>query len=235
MAIENKGLGRVPDPKDDRDYLWRKLIRTAPMPLPKTHRKWMRGPVLDQGRNPYCVAYSCTSMKFFHEYLQHRRYYNFDPDELYKQCKQVDGFEGDGTFTRCALDILYARGILAHAKPGNLKSDAYFKIGSYVRLTDLRQIKEAIFLVGPVVFGIQVDSTIDQVGKDGVWPLPNGGNEGGHAMVIFGWNDFRQAFLIKNSWGVDWGASGYAWMPYTHFIAYPDWDAWKSLDQEVIP
>jgi C1A family cysteine protease len=33
--------------------------------------------------------------------------------------------------------------------------------------------------------------------------------EGGHAIVIVGWNDAEQSWICKNSWGAGWGNSGY--------------------------
>lgn len=35
-----------------------------------------------------------------------------------------------------------------------------------------------------------------------------------HAIQIVGWDDNRQAWRIKNSWGTGWGDSGYAWIKY---------------------
>jgi C1A family cysteine protease len=35
-----------------------------------------------------------------------------------------------------------------------------------------------------------------------------------HAVTIIGWDDARQAWLIKNSWGKSWGENGYMWIRY---------------------
>lgn len=37
-----------------------------------------------------------------------------------------------------------------------------------------------------------------------------------HAVLIVGWDDAKQAYLIKNSWGRDWGYDGFGWV---HFDA----------------
>lgn len=37
---------------------------------------------------------------------------------------------------------------------------------------------------------------------------------GGHAMVIIGYDDEVQKFLIENSWGSNWGDGGFAGLPY---------------------
>ncbi len=46
-----------------------------------------------------------------------------------------------------------------------------------------------------------------------------------HAVTIVGWNDNVNAWIIKNSWGTDWGYSGYAYVDYNsqnigNFIYY---------------
>jgi len=37
-----------------------------------------------------------------------------------------------------------------------------------------------------------------------------------HAMVIVGFSDILQMFLVRNSWGVDWGEGGYCYIPYEY-------------------
>jgi hypothetical protein len=37
-----------------------------------------------------------------------------------------------------------------------------------------------------------------------------------HAVLLVGWDDARQAWLIKNSWGTGWGIGGYAWVGYSN-------------------
>ena len=36
-----------------------------------------------------------------------------------------------------------------------------------------------------------------------------------HVVIIIGWDDKRQAWLIRNSWGENWGDKGYGWVKYT--------------------
>src|ERR1035441_7421720 len=33
----------------------------------------------------------------------------------------------------------------------------------------------------------------------------------GHCIVIIGYDDTKQAWLIRNSWGTGWGTNGYGW------------------------
>lgn len=39
-----------------------------------------------------------------------------------------------------------------------------------------------------------------------------------HAMVLVGYDDSRQAFRIRNSWGDSWGDHGSIWVEYSFFI-----------------
>ncbi|HRF23700.1 MAG: hypothetical protein IT248_03480 [Chitinophagaceae bacterium] len=36
-----------------------------------------------------------------------------------------------------------------------------------------------------------------------------------HVVIIIGWNNTKQAWLIRNSWGNNWGDNGYAWIKFT--------------------
>ena len=46
---------------------------------------------------------------------------------------------------------------------------------------------------------------------------------GGHAFALVGYNDI--GFIVQNSWGGRWGASGFAVLPYDDWIANGT-DAW---------
>lgn len=71
----------------------------------------------------------------------------------------------------------------------------------------------------PVVFGFAVYERFMFSGVDasGVMQLP-GIHErmiGGHASCACGFDDRKQAVLVRNSWGINWGLQGYFWMPYS--------------------
>ena len=45
-------------------------------------------------------------------------------------------------------------------------------------------------------------------------PKPQEKVLGGHAVMAVGYDDSKQAVLVRNSWGTDWGIRGYFYMPY---------------------
>lgn len=224
-------LGYIKDETDERDYMWRASVLTQPIPLPKRVIRKRLGKVLNQGNKPHCVGFSAASLKMHQEWYELKRYRNFDADWLYYECKKLDGIpNADGTYIRTALDVM--------AKTGMRTKDGkdFYKVGQYIRLENVRQIKEALFVIGPVLVGITVDTGIYKPRKDGMVPEPNDDTCGGHAMQIVGYDDEirttkgKGAFLIKNSWGTAYGLKGYIWLPYSHFSHYFGWDAWRTLD-----
>lgn len=45
--------------------------------------------------------------------------------------------------------------------------------------------------------------------KSGVYKHVSGAMEGGHAVMILGWDDQDKSWIVRNSWGKDWGDNGY--------------------------
>ena len=54
--------------------------------------------------------------------------------------------------------------------------------------------------------------------KTGVLSMPGPDEDvvGGHAVLAVGYDDATQTFLVRNSWGADWGQAGYFTMPYAY-------------------
>jgi C1A family cysteine protease len=73
----------------------------------------------------------------------------------------------------------------------------------------------------PFVLGILVYSSFFQpsVSRTGNVPVPNPRAErlmGGHAILVMGYDDKKQCFLCRNSWGTSWGRKGDFSLPYAY-------------------
>ncbi len=75
------------------------------------------------------------------------------------------------------------------------------------------EMKSWLATRGPLVTGFTVYSDFDSY-SGGVYHHVSGGEEGGHAVACIGYDDGRQAWLCKNSWGTSWGEKGYFWIAY---------------------
>ena len=52
---------------------------------------------------------------------------------------------------------------------------------------------------------------------------------GGHAICIVRYDDKKKLYKFKNSWGKNWGAKGYGFLPYEYMKKY-GMDAWSAKD-----
>ncbi|HLL28770.1 MAG TPA: C1 family peptidase [Xanthobacteraceae bacterium] len=80
----------------------------------------------------------------------------------------------------------------------------------------IAEIKKAICDYGPVATRMRVVSDNFKAYTGGVYREKVESNDagGGHAVVLVGWDDSKGAWLMRNSWGKDWGLDGYAWIAY---------------------
>jgi C1A family cysteine protease len=99
----------------------------------------------------------------------------------------------------------------------NYQSIAYQRVDR-----TLSQMKGCLASGYPFVFGFTVYDSFEgaAVAKTGVlsMPLPNEQSVGGHAVLAVGYNDAKQTFTVRNSWGASWGQKGYFTIPYAYLL-----------------
>lgn len=100
------------------------------------------------------------------------------------------------------------------------------------RQTYIKQIKANLEFGFPVMVGFTVYSSINSVGADGVVPMPGGTVVGGHAVLLVGYDDSKQLFKFKNSWGSTWGDNGYGYLPYQYYFSGNMQDCWSIYQEE---
>lgn len=104
-------------------------------------------------------------------------------------------------------------------------------VTEYRRITSLTDILNALSQDLLVIFGFAVYESFltDRVAYTGFMPHPNINEEfyGGHAVVIVGFDRIGKRFIVRNSWGANWGIKGYFFMPFS-VVENPalSWDFW---------
>jgi C1A family cysteine protease len=76
------------------------------------------------------------------------------------------------------------------------------------------QIKKALCQRGAVATLVNATPELDSF-KGDVFDQPAASPIVTHALAIVGWNDTKDAWLVKNSRGPNWGDGGYMWIRYT--------------------
>lgn len=87
----------------------------------------------------------------------------------------------------------------------------------------LPQMKQCLLNNLPFVFGFTVYQSFEseEVAKTGYMTMPTLFDKpvGGHAVLCVGFDDEKKVFIVRNSWGEDWGDKGYFYMPYAYLTS----------------
>lgn len=75
-------------------------------------------------------------------------------------------------------------------------------------------IKGQLYQGNPVIFGIHLPKGFYDYSGGIIRNTERDPGSGGHAMVIVGYDDSKQAYRIINSWSERWGEKGYGWLSY---------------------
>lgn len=67
---------------------------------------------------------------------------------------------------------------------------------------------KAALQTGPVPCGMDVYEDFYSY-REGVYEHTTGAWVGGHAVIIVGWDDGQECWIVKNSWGTEWGEAGF--------------------------
>ena len=134
----------------------------------------------------------------------------------------------NGSFEACVYGLSHTT-----SREYAFRATSLLKIAAY----DVASIKQVVFAYGAALATLVVTQTFgqhyftDRVLK--MQPCNNPDDCGGHAVVIVGWDDALQAFLVRNSWGPLHGRDGYLWISYDEVqrysvsqLAYRDRGVW---------
>ena len=94
---------------------------------------------------------------------------------------------------------------------------------TYARVDQTAEAMEQVLAQGfDIIFGFAVYASFESqaVAKSGIMPMPEKKEKdlGGHAVLIVGYDRTKKMFIVRNSWGAEWGDKGYFYMPYEYAL-----------------
>jgi C1A family cysteine protease len=220
----------IPDLPDHRDF---KYPITTQIDIPsKIDLSPLCSPIEQQASLGSCTGNAIVGMM---EYLEN--YYHQTPTNLsrlfvyYNERSLENTIQFDsGAMLRDGIKSLATKGICTEdlwpydiskftTEPSpECYADAEIRvISEYYRLETLDEMKHCLASGFPFVFGFSVFSSFesDEVARTGILnlPTPYESMNGGHAVMAVGFDDSTKRYLIRNSWGVEWGMNGYFTIP----------------------
>jgi C1A family cysteine protease len=112
----------------------------------------------------------------------------------------------------------------AQTPPLTCYSDAlkHHVINAYNINNDINSMKNCLASGYPFVVGISIYESFEtqEVAKTGIVPMPIQKEEclGGHTVLVCGYDDATHHWILRNSWGTEWGDNGYFYLPYVYLL-----------------
>jgi C1A family cysteine protease len=238
MAITHSRLGWRPDLPDHRDFKFGDLRIIADAPLPaRLDMTSLCPPIYDQMTLGSCTANATGGLAHFLMKKFNLRAYVPSRLFIYWNSRALIGETelDDGATLRDSMKVVTAQGLPPESiwwynpakfavKPSQkvYQSALNERIAAYYRLesTDVEQLRKCLFQGYPFVFGFSVYPSMltDEVARYGRVPMPSNNEApvGGHAVMAVGYNHDERYFIVRNSWGKEWGVDGYFTMPYDY-------------------
>lgn len=133
-----------------------------------------------------------------------------------------------GSHINYAMDVLVQEGVAtleavpySEAQCGLIQNAPGRNLDGFSRVSsaDAGAIKGSLQSMQPVSFGILTNNAFLALNPSNNVFVPDG-TGGGHAMTLVGYDEGRQQYKIMNSWGTDWGDSGFCWISYANFARF---------------
>jgi len=239
MIHKIKRYGWIPDLPDHRDLLYAAPVAALQALPSKVDLTSKCPPVYDQGQLGSCTANAIGGAIQFEQMKQSIP--NFTPARLfiYYNERAIEGTvaSDSGAQIRDGVKSVAQQGACPETMwpyviskfatkppPQCYVEGAKHKVSLYQRLTPvLNQLKGCLASGYPFVFGFTVYESFESpaVAKTGRVPMPAANEQvlGGHAVMAVGYDDSKQWFIIRNSWGTGWGVKGYCMMPYAYLTS----------------
>lgn len=254
FKVKYKVGGCLPQPKDKRDWKFKKYIKPLlkAIYLPDNYESNVPNDfVFDQENSDQCCACAYSVVRMIQEYDQSGLNEPFSPSFTYAN-RRIGEYEGEGMMLRdcckqgkygsilwsefpCFYSYKEARKIFNKNKDKFLKHAYPFRINSFYTAHSDLEIMQAVYLTKAVLIGIKVTEPFYHPNELGYidYSDNNETSEEGHALLIKGWKtvDGIKYWIIQNSWGNEWGNNGTGYIKFDDLRKYLMDDAYVLVDE----
>lgn len=234
MVVERK-FGWKPDLPDHRDYICKLEAAPGVSKVIDLRKAGHMPPVYDQGATSSCTGQAIAAAVEFCQLAQGKPPSTPSRLFIYFNERLIEGTINDpdaGATIRNGIKSVAKQGVPDEAKwPFDVKKvtvkppEPVYELAKkdvvkqYSRVpVKLDNIRNVLTHNIPVVFGMSLFASFmsDNVAKSGMVPMPSLTEKmvGGHAMLIVGSTETH--FIVRNSWGKNWGENGYCYIPHQY-------------------
>jgi len=235
--------GWIHDKPDHRDKIMKFKNKHYNRLLSKIDLRDSFGDIYNQGELDNCTSNAICAAFVYDQIKQKLPSFNPSRMFLYYNERLIEHSteQDSGSSIRDGMKSINRKGLCKESlwpyeinhfkkKPNDLcyKEASYHSSLKYRKISHtLKEIKTALSNGYPIIFGFDVFENFENFDASNVsMPLPEGEIIGGHAVVAVGYSDERECFLIRNSWGKEWGMDGYFMMPYEFITSKHCSDFW---------
>lgn len=236
--MKARKYGWIPDLPDPRDHPYEAPEEVLAALPPSTDLRRRCPPVYDQGDLNSCTANAIAAaiqfdlMKQKQPSVRPSRLFLYYNERALEGKVKVDcgaplrnGIKTIASVGDCPEPLWpYATSKFAEKPSEHCYGQARrYRAVEYKRLTHKPEHLKACLASGyPFVFGFKAHSSLQsaQVARTGHESMPSAGDKpiGGHAVMAVGYDDSKEWFTVRNSWGDSWGMKGYFTLPYAYVL-----------------
>jgi len=184
-------------------------------------------PVKNQGQCGSCWSFSSTGSLEGLNFIKNKKLLSFSEQQLV-DCSQSYGNDGcDGGLMDYAFEYVAAQGIEEEsvypytAEDGTCQYNAAKTVFKNKAYTDVKANSptalETAIAQQPVSVAVEADQSAWQLYSSGVIMPAHCGTQLDHGVLAVGYGsaDGKEVYIVKNSWGADWGLKGYVYLERT--------------------
>lgn len=225
-----------PSRGDFRDHKFTAALKAKKLP-PKVDMREVYKHVYDQGELGSCTANAAAGAVGFERAKQNEEGYRASRLFIYYNERVLEHSVNydSGAQIRDSINVLYKQGACREhnwpyevdeykVKPTDkcYSTALNFKIKEYLKLDNsiIDDLKSCLADGFAFIYGFTVYESFEsnEVTKTGNVPMPQTHEKvlGGHAVMGIGYDDEKQVFICRNSWGSEWGDNGNFYIPYDY-------------------